>query len=311
MNPLDAAQIQGTYATVLLPIGPHDEIDLGRLDAEMDALITSGVDGIYSNGTAGEFWSLSEGEFAEVNSRLAERCEQARVPFQIGASFPSPQVSLARARLAAEFQPGAIQIILPDWYPPSLDESIAFLERVAEAVQPVPLVLYNPPHAKRVLSPAEFVVLSNRVPTLAGIKVGAGDPAWYEQMRPLAGRLSIFVPGHSLASGYSLGASGSYSNVACLQPAGAKRWYELMRNNPDAALAVEAQIQRFLQEHVIPFRERLGFSNMALDKLLAFAGDWAPVGTRLRWPYLGIDEVEAQHVRVLARRSVPFLFDGL
>ena len=63
MKPLNAPEISGTYATLLLPLTSRDAIDFGVLDAELDYLVSSGVDGIYSNGTAGEFYSLSESEF--------------------------------------------------------------------------------------------------------------------------------------------------------------------------------------------------------------------------------------------------------
>ena len=96
---------------------------------------------------------------------------------------------------------------------------------------------------------------AEQIPSLVGIKVGGGDDAWYERMRPLAGRLSIFVPGHALATGYARGAAGSYSNVACLQPAGAKRWNRLMQTDLAAAQAIEAQIQQFMKAHVLPFRD--------------------------------------------------------
>lgn len=48
------------------------------------------------------------------------------------------------------------------------------------------------------------------------------------QVEPeLFGWLSVFVAGHTLASGRRLGASGSYSNVAALSPAGAPhRWVD-------------------------------------------------------------------------------------
>jgi 4-hydroxy-tetrahydrodipicolinate synthase len=309
MKPLRASEIRGTYAALLLPINPDGSIDFGRLNFELDYLIASGVDGIYSNGTAGEFYSLTTDEFLNINELLARKCEAANLPFQIGASFPTPACSLELARLGAELRPGAIQVIAPDWYPPTVQEVISFLSRVAEIIDPVPLVLYNPPHAKRILSPDDYAVLCREVPALVGIKTGAGNDAWYEGMRLLSGRLSIFVPGHSLASGYERGAVGSYSNVACLQPVGAKRWNRLMHSDLPAAKIVEGRIQNFLETNVIPFRDQ-GFSNMALDKLLAAIGDWAPIGTRLRWPYRGIEELEAERLRVSARQAISFLFEG-
>ena len=233
------------------------------------------------------------------------KCEAAAVPFQIGASFPTPQLALERARRAAQLCPGAIQVILPDWYPLSLHEAAAFLERIAEATAPVPLILYNPPHAKRVLSPRTMLCCLSQFRLLLESRQPQRDDDWYERMRPLSSRLSVFVPGDVLATGIARGASGSYSNVACLHPTGAKRWNELMRRDWGEAKRIEEQIQRFLTTYVVPFRERRGFSNMALDKLLAFIGNWCPIGTRLRWPYVGIDESEAKPLRVRARGESP------
>lgn len=308
MTPLTGPEIRGTWGTLLLPINNDESINYARLADEIDYLITAGVDGIYSNGTAGEFYAQSEDEFDRISQLLAGKCERARMPFQLGASFMSAQIAFERARRAAQLKPSAIQITLPDWSPVTMDEATIFLQRIAEAVAPVPLVLYNPPHAKRVLQPAELEQLSAAVPALVGIKVAGGDAAWYEAMQPLLARLSVFVPGHLLASGFAQGAHGAYSNVACLEPRGAKRWNELMKTDLVAALAIEARIGKFMTDCIRPLREKYGASNQALDKLLAAIGDWAAIGTRLRWPYRGLAEAEAVRLRPTARRMMPELF---
>ena len=151
MKALNSSEINGTYATLLLPIQAGDSIDFGQLNDQLDYLIHSGVDGIYSNGTAGEFYTLSDAEFVGVCEALASKCEATGMAFQLGASFPTPQIAIARARQAALLHPGAIQVILPDWYPVSIPEAIIFLNRVAEVTAPVPLILYNPPHARECL----------------------------------------------------------------------------------------------------------------------------------------------------------------
>jgi dihydrodipicolinate synthase/N-acetylneuraminate lyase len=294
---------------LLTPINDDDSIAFSKLSDEIDYLTGAGVDGIYSNGTAGEFYAQSEAEFDRINQMLAEKCERARMPFQIGASFMSAQIALERAKRAAQLKPSAMQITLPDWSPVTLEEAIAFLQCIAEAVAPVPLVLYNPPHAKRVLQPREFAALCEAVPQLAGVKVAGGDAPWYAAMQPLFARLSVFVPGHLLASGFAHGAHGAYSNVACLNPRGAKRWNELMKTDLAAALEIEGRIHKFMNDYILPFREKDGASNQALDKLLAAVGDWAQIGTRLRWPYRGIEEAEAAALRPMARRMLPELFE--
>ncbi|MBN1488939.1 MAG: dihydrodipicolinate synthase family protein [Phycisphaerae bacterium] len=308
MKPLRTDEIKGNWATVLLPINADDSIDYERLADEVDVLVAAGVDGMYSNGTAGEFYTQTEAEFDRVSAILAERCEAASVPFQIGASHMSPQLSLDRVRRAARLAPSAIQVILSDWFPLTVAESVACLERYAEVADPVPLVLYNPPHAKRVLKPETLGVIRRRVPAVVGVKVADGDEAWYAAIREHATGLSVFVPGHNLATGFARGAAGAYSNVACLHPIGAQRWYSQMQTDLAAALVVEGRIQRFLRECILPFHTEQGYCNAALDKCMAVIGGWADVGSRLRWPYRFIPQDEAERLRPLAQRALPELF---
>jgi len=304
MQPLTSQQIFGTWATLLLPINEDESIDFGRLSEDIDCLLAAGVDGIYAHGTAGEFYALTEGEFDRINSLMAEKCERASRPFQIGAGHMSAQVTLDRVRRAAQLKPGAIQVILPDWYPPSLHEIKSFFERVAAVANPIGLVLYNPPHAKRYLQPEDFEQISQAVPSLVGVKV-ANEPKWYAELRRRVPGISIFVTGHHLASGMLAGGSGAYSNVACLHPVAAKRWNQQMSTDMDAALALEKKIVGFLDEFILPLRAQGGYSNQALDKLLAAIGGWSKAGLRLRWPYRAVDESDAKRLREIARERLP------
>jgi len=307
MLPLSASGIFGNWSAVLLPINADDSIDWSRLEMQVARLIQAGVNGIYTNGTAGEFWSQTEAEFDRLSALVAGQCERAGMPFQIGACQVSPQLTLERIRRAREFNPGAIQVTLPDWWTPDDDEIIAVLRRFADTAAPVGLVLYNPPHAKRVLSPPEFGRIKNIVPGLIGVKVAGGDANWYQSMRDEMAGLSVFVPGHHLATGLNLGAHGSYSNVACFQPQGAQAWFERMRTAPAAALDLEKRIRAFMNRHIVPFRDVQGFSNFALDKLLAAIGDWCDLGTRVRWPYRSIPKTEADRLRPIALDLLPEL----
>jgi len=307
MRPLAADDIRGTWATVLLPIRDDDGIDYSLLTDQIDRLIAAGVDGVYSNGTAGEMDNQTEAEFDYISELLADRCERARMPFQLGVGHPSPRVSLERLRRAVSLAPGAVQVILPDWFPPHLDECADFLQRMAETAEPIPLVLYNPPHAKRVLTPAQTGTLARAVPTLVGVKVADGGADWYGQMRAHCAALSIFVPGHHLATGLLHGAHGSYSNVACLNPVAARQWWRQMHDDPEGALELQSRIEGFLERHILPFAAR-GYSNMALDKMLAAIGGWCPIGTRLRWPYRGIPPTAVEPLRDAACRCLPEFF---
>lgn len=308
MKPLGARQIAGNWAALLLPINGDDSIDFARMSDEIDTLIEAKVSGIYSNGSAGEFYTQTEAEFDRINEVLASRCERAAMPFQIGASHSSPQITLERIKRAISLSPGALQVILPDWLPLTNEEAVAYLTRLAEAAAPIGLVLYNPPHAKRRLSPLELGRLYQRVPLLVGVKVGGGDANWYAAMREHMQGLSVFIPGGQLASGLREGAHGSYSNVACLHPAGAQHWYMLARQDMTAALALETRIQAFLTQYISPLVREQGYTGGAADKLLCAIGGWADVGTRLRWPYRSIPDALVDHLRPATRQRLPELF---
>ena len=304
--PLSRASLRGVWGTVLLPLGTSGRIDVRRLRRELDVLTSTGLDGIYAHGTAGEFHELSESEYDLVSTLVAEHAIRAGLPFQLGAGHMSARLSLDRIRRAVRYRPGAIQVILPDWVPTQPDEAADALRGMAEAAGDVPLVLYNPPHAKTRLDAAALLCLAQEVPQLIGIKVAGGDTAWYRAMREVTGTLAVFVAGHTLASGLGQGAAGSYSNVACLSPAGAAGWYAMMRADPARAGDVERRLRRFLGEHITPLSQR-GYGNAALDKTLAHIGGWADVGTSVRWPYRGVPEAEAAALRPLARAAIPEL----
>ncbi|MCA8949665.1 MAG: dihydrodipicolinate synthase family protein [Planctomycetes bacterium] len=311
MQPLRAEGIRGNWATLLSCWNADESLDLGRLAAQIDALIGFRPDGIYSHGTAGEFHTQTEAEFDAVATLLAERCNAAAIPFQIGVSHPIAQVALERLRRIAALAPGAVQLVLPDWFPVTDDEAGAFLERMAEHASGIGLVLYNPPHAKRVLGPAEMALLAARCEALIGWKTAGGDDAWFESVRAhdLHRRLSVFVPGHLLASGVRRGAHGAYSNVACLHPGAAQAWSDGMATDLDGALEVEGRLRQFMAQAIAPFITRDRYCNAACDRLLAAVGGWGAafggVGESMRWPYRSIPGSEIARVRAAARALVP------
>ncbi|CAN7633448.1 dihydrodipicolinate synthase family protein [Phyllobacterium sp. LjRoot231] len=297
--------ISGNWASLLLPIEADDSIEFDKLGDEIDILIDAKVDGIYSNGTAGEFHNQTEEEFDRIQLMLTERCQKAGMPFVIGACQPDSTIMLNRLRRAASLDPAGIQVILPDWWPLTDREAIDYLNRASEIASGIPLILYNPPHAKRVLSPKELGAILAATPVVTGAKLADGDANWYAAARAHLHRVALFLPGHHLATGVKEGvAAGSFSNVACLSPRGAQRWTQLMHEDINAALEIEQRICKFMDEHIVPFRQKAGYSNAALDKLLAAIGNWGPVSTRLRFPYRWIGEGEAERLRTVAKQEL-------
>lgn len=116
------------------------------------------------------------------------------------------------------------------------------------------------------------------------------------------------MPGHRLASGFKNGAAGSFSNVACINPNGAVRWFEQMHTDLPASLELESRIQKFMTEQVASkMKGPDALSNQAADKLLASVGGWGDVGTRVRFPYHSFPASYVDEIRPIARRLMPEL----
>lgn len=307
MKPLSHNLIYGNWATLLLATDSRGNLDFGRLEEEVDVLIDSKPNGIYSNGTACEFYSQTMDEFVNISELLSSRCEAAGVPYQIGVSHPCPHESLERLQAIKHLKPGAVQLILPDWFPVNDEAILSFMQRMAEEAGEIPLVLYNPPHAKKVIHPEKWQMIKKAVPSLIGVKVFDNNCSaeWYAQMNANKEGVSVFVPGHHLATGVVNGADGAYSNVACINPHAAQKWYELMKTDMEAALELESRIQAFMKECIDPFIVVHGYPNHACDRFMALVGGWADVGAKLRWPYSSIPADYVEQVRKRAHGIIP------
>lgn len=307
MKPLSSSTLKGTWSTLLLPLNETDDIQWDGIDHQLNALAKAEVDGIYINGTACEFYTQTNEEFLRLARTTATFCEEKHIPFQIGASHAHPAESLRRIEQTREFNPGAFQVILPEWTPLTWNEILRFLKRMIAVAAPIPLVIYNPPNAQKVLTPSEWSQLVSEIDGVIGIKVAGGDAAWHDEMHFAASQLAVFVAGIRLASGVINGcARGSYSNLACLCPSGAVRWGRLIQSNPEKALLQEAQILKVFDAALAPFRGK--FSNSALDKALATAGGWAGLTPTIRWPLSSIPASDVQQLSLQFREGLPFLF---
>lgn len=307
MNRLTSVEIIGNWNTLLLATDKDGRIDYSKMSDEIDTLIASKPNGIYSNGTAGEFYAQSRQEFVDISLMLSEKCEKSGVPYQIGVSHPCAQTSLERLLDIKQLRPGAVQVILPDWFPVSTQEAISFLSVMEQSADGINMVLYNPPHAKKVLQPSQWQILKKHIPSLVGVKVfdNGISPEWYKLMNESKSGLSVFIPGHHLASGIGMGADGAYSNVACLNPFAAQRWYEMTQTDMSSAMEMEGRIQKFMSSCITPFITKYNYPNHACDRFMAAVGGWSDVGLNLRWPYRSIPEPEVLRIREAAKNIIP------
>jgi dihydrodipicolinate synthase/N-acetylneuraminate lyase len=303
MNSLAHTEIKGPWGTLLLPLNTDESIDWKALEKQADYMANSGLSGVYCNGTAGEFYTQTPAEYERLCELISSVCEGAGTPFQIGASHTDCAEMFARIRTAVKYKPGAIQIILPGWFPMKDPEVKRFLERASELAEGIGLVLYNPPCASRVLDPSDIknLLLPNKA--VVGIKGGAGTEEWFAGMQEVFPVLSVFCLPARMATAIGRGVSGAYSNIAAISPKGTAAWYRIIKTDIEKALELEGRVVRFMDEYVLPYTA--DYSDPALDKLQAAAGNWLPMSTRVRWPYSTAGEKEVRRIREGIEKLIP------
>ena len=309
MNTLTAFEIQGTWSPLFLQIKEHSVLDFGYIDEEISRLSSSGVSGVYAGTNSSEFFNLTFSEYCRLIERFAASCHRHGIAYQTGACHSHPYESLERVAVAADNEPAAIQIILPDWVETDRRGVLRFLKGCAKNARDRNLVLCNPPNAKVQLHPDDCIWLADEVPQLVGINTSGGDDAWYEKMQPVMDRLAVFVPGQSLATGISKGASGSYSSIAGMNPCAAQLWNELIVRDMEAGLEMEGRIQQFMNECIVPFVKEHKYPLHACNKFMAVAAGWSEgLHQRLRWPYSWIEDEHLEPVRQRGRELIPEFF---
>ena len=296
----------GIWGTILLPI-KNNQIDWVAFKEQVNILCDSNVHGIYTNGTAAECHNQTEDEFDKLSEIVSTIAIKKNKKFQLGLSHTNPRICRERAKRTKHLKPNGFQITLPDWWPPTFQESKNFIMGMQDVVENIYMILYNPPHAKVLLTLKEISLLKKNATNLIGIKCAGGDESWYQNRRELLEDFSVFVPGHTVVFGKPLGANGSYSNVACLSPNGAVMIWNLIDTDIEKAKSIETRVNKFMRNHIIPFASRL--SNTGLDKLLAAVGGWGPVSEKVLWPYEGASFEEVQKIKNIAKQDIPELIN--
>ena len=166
-------KIRGIYTPNIVPFNDDhtiNELELRRLTAW---LIEKGVDGLYPNGSTGEFIRLSFEERLRVVRIMAEE-NRGRLPILAGAAEPNSDQVLRACRYYAELGCRAVSLTGPYYYKVS-QESIEKYFRDLAAQTPIDILLYNIPQFSNEISLPVVRRLALDCPRIIGIKDSSRD----------------------------------------------------------------------------------------------------------------------------------------
>ncbi|WP_353816562.1 4-hydroxy-tetrahydrodipicolinate synthase [Agromyces sp. SYSU T00266] len=162
-------RLQGVLTALTTPFDADESLDVPTLRRVVDRSIDAGVDGVVAAGSTGEVGALSSDERLRLIETVIEHAD-GRVPViaQTGATSTAGAIRLSRAAQRAGAD--VLMLITPYYEPLSVDETVAYLTDVANAVD-VPVMLYNIPSVTGVnLDPDTVRGLAERVENVRYIK---------------------------------------------------------------------------------------------------------------------------------------------
>jgi len=165
--------IKGIFTPNLVPFLDDGRINEHELRRMINWLIEKGVNGLYPNGSTGEFIRLSFAERQRVIRIVAEET-RGRVPILAGAAEANLTMILEACRAYADLGCTAVSVTGPYYYKVS-QESIEHWFRELARRSPIDIVLYNMPQFSNEISLAVVTRLALDCPRIVGIKDSSRD----------------------------------------------------------------------------------------------------------------------------------------
>ncbi|MDA9856941.1 dihydrodipicolinate synthase family protein [Rubripirellula sp.] len=168
-----ADRITGILTPNITPVDAAGRIDEERLRGYVDWLIDRGVDGIYPNGSTGEFVRFTAEERRRIVQIVVEQAD-GRVPVLAGAAEANVKATIEACNAYGDMGVRAVAIVAPFYYRLTSEGVYAYFREIAEHVS-VDVTLYNIPLFASPIDVETVIRLASEFPRVIGIKDSSGD----------------------------------------------------------------------------------------------------------------------------------------
>jgi len=166
-------RFEGIYTPVITPHRDDGSIDRDAFTKIIEHLIASGVHGIISGGSTGEYYAQSMDERVEM-AKFAKEVIGDRVSLTIGTVAIRLQDSILMAETAAKIGASAILVGSPPYSVPTERENALNALAIDRAAD-LPIMLYNYPGRMGINMGEDFLDRVARSRNFCAIKESSGD----------------------------------------------------------------------------------------------------------------------------------------
>ena len=242
-----ADKFRGLGTALVTPFKADGSIDEYGLEKLVTLQIEGGVDFLVPCGTTGENPALTQSEHLRVVELVIRRAD-GKVPVLAGAGANSTERSVDLALAARDLGADGILSITPFYNKPNPDGLVRHFEMQADAIEDLPIILYNCPGRTGLnMTAATTLRIARAIPNVVGVKEASANLEQILQI--LRDRLKDFL----VLSGddawtlplVAAGADGVISVVSNEIP-------QLMSEMVDAAMRDDFAAARTVHERILP-----------------------------------------------------------
>lgn len=165
--------IRGILTPNITPVDANGNVDEETLRGYIDWLIDHGVDGLYPNGSTGEFVRFTPQERRQIVQIVVDQAD-GRVPVLAGAAEANAKETIEACQAYGAMGVRAVAIVAPFYYRLSPEGVYAYFREIADHVS-VDVTLYNIPMFASPIDVDTVVRLASECPRVIGIKDSSGD----------------------------------------------------------------------------------------------------------------------------------------
>jgi 4-hydroxy-tetrahydrodipicolinate synthase len=166
-------RISGILTPNITPVDADGRVDEERVRGYVDWLIDRGGDGLYPNGSTGEFVRFTREERRGIVRVVTDQAA-GRVPILAGAAEANVKETIEACDAYGEMGVRAVAIVAPFYYRLSAEGVYAYFREIADNVS-VDVTLYNIPLFASPIDVETVVRLASECPRVIGIKDSSGD----------------------------------------------------------------------------------------------------------------------------------------
>jgi len=166
-------KLEGVIPALILPFKKNGKINFELLEKQVSYLVSSGINGLFVNGTTGEGAWLTMEEKEQV-FKFVKEISKGKVFLCAACLQPTTELVMSEIKIYEKYEPDYLVAVTPYYYSVTQDIIIEHFKKIAN-FSSVPLILYNIPQCTHNKIELNTVLELAKEENIAGVKDSSGD----------------------------------------------------------------------------------------------------------------------------------------